>query len=82
MNVNLYIIEDYENETAFRPQKNKPKQTQLPVLTCRVSYTLWGAFLPLLQDLYIIYPLHSLPSIALAKEGQSKEKPAYKGDYD
>jgi hypothetical protein len=25
MNVNLYIIEDYENETAFRPQKNKPK---------------------------------------------------------
>ena len=28
MNVNLYIVEDYENETAFRPQKNKPKQTQ------------------------------------------------------
>ncbi len=25
MNVNLYVIEDYENETAFRPQKNKPK---------------------------------------------------------
>jgi hypothetical protein len=25
MNVNLYIIEDYENETALRPQKNKPK---------------------------------------------------------
>ncbi len=28
MNVNLYVIEDYENETALRPQKNKPKQTQ------------------------------------------------------
>ncbi len=23
MNVNLYVIEDYENETAFRPQQNK-----------------------------------------------------------
>ena len=28
MNVNLYIIEDYENETAFRPKKNKAKQSQ------------------------------------------------------
>jgi len=28
MNANVYIIEDYENETVFRPQKNKPKQTQ------------------------------------------------------
>ncbi len=28
MNANVYIIEDYKNETAFRPQKNKPKQTQ------------------------------------------------------
>jgi len=28
MNVNLYVIEDYENETAFRPQKNKPNQSQ------------------------------------------------------
>ncbi len=27
MNVNLYVIEDYENETALRPQKNKPNQT-------------------------------------------------------
>jgi hypothetical protein len=25
MNANLYVIEDYENETAFRLQKNKPK---------------------------------------------------------
>ncbi len=22
--INLYVIEDYENETTFRPQKNKP----------------------------------------------------------
>jgi len=28
MNANLYFIKDYENETTFRPQKNKPKQTQ------------------------------------------------------
>jgi hypothetical protein len=28
MNVNLFFIEDYENETALRPQKNKPNQTQ------------------------------------------------------
>jgi hypothetical protein len=28
MNVNLYIIEDYENETTLRPQKTKPNQTQ------------------------------------------------------
>ncbi len=26
MNVNLYIIEDYENETAFRPQKTNPNK--------------------------------------------------------
>ena len=28
MNVNLYVIEDYKNETAFRRGKNKPNQTQ------------------------------------------------------
>jgi len=28
MNVNLYIIEDYENKTALRLEQNKPKQTQ------------------------------------------------------
>ncbi len=29
MNANAYSQKDYENETTFRPQKNKPKQTQL-----------------------------------------------------
>ncbi len=24
MNVNLYVIEDYENETTFRPKKTNP----------------------------------------------------------
>ena len=33
MNVNLFTATDYENETAFRPQKNKPKQTQSQYLT-------------------------------------------------
>ena len=28
MSANLYVIEDYENETAFQLQKNKPKQSQ------------------------------------------------------
>jgi len=28
MNVNLYVIEDYENETTLRPQQNKPNQSQ------------------------------------------------------
>ncbi len=28
MNANVYVIEDYENETAFRPKKTNPKQTQ------------------------------------------------------
>ncbi len=32
MNVNLYVIEDYENETAFRLEQNKPNQTQ-PVVS-------------------------------------------------
>ncbi len=28
MSANLYVIEDYENETAFRPKKTNPIQTQ------------------------------------------------------
>jgi len=28
MSTNVYVIEDYENETAFRPKKTNPKQTQ------------------------------------------------------
>jgi len=28
MSANLYVIEDYENETTFRPKKTNPKQTQ------------------------------------------------------
>jgi hypothetical protein len=31
MSANLYVIEDYENETAFRPKKTKPKQTQFQI---------------------------------------------------
>jgi hypothetical protein len=26
MNLNLYVIEDYENETAFRPKKTNPNK--------------------------------------------------------
>ncbi len=28
MNVKLYVIEDYENDTALRPKKTNPIQTQ------------------------------------------------------
>jgi len=28
MNVNLYVIKEYENETAFRLEQNKPNQSQ------------------------------------------------------
>jgi len=28
MNVNVFVTKDYENKTAFRLQKNKPKQSQ------------------------------------------------------
>ena len=30
MNVNLYVIKEYENETAFRLEQNKPNQSQFP----------------------------------------------------
>jgi len=33
MNANLFVTKDYENETAFRPQKNKPNQTQFQMPT-------------------------------------------------
>jgi len=31
MNANAFSQKDYENETAFRPQKNKPNQTQFQI---------------------------------------------------
>ncbi len=30
MNVNLYVIEDYDNDTTLRHKKTNPKQTQFP----------------------------------------------------
>jgi hypothetical protein len=30
MNANAFSQKDYENETAFNPQKNKPNQSQFP----------------------------------------------------
>jgi len=32
MNANVYVIEDYENETAFRLEQNKANQTQFQAL--------------------------------------------------
>ncbi len=42
MSVNLYVIEDYENETAFRPRKNKPNSN--PILErMKVNFCATGA---------------------------------------
>jgi len=30
MNVKLYVIKDYENETAFRPKKTNPNEPNSP----------------------------------------------------
>jgi hypothetical protein len=34
MSANIYVIEDYENETAFRLQKNKPNSNPILVDCC------------------------------------------------
>jgi hypothetical protein len=31
MSANLYVIEDYENDTAFRLQKNKPNSNPISI---------------------------------------------------
>ncbi len=38
MNANLYVIEDYENETAFRPKKTNPNKPNFK----RRTYSLTG----------------------------------------
>ncbi len=48
MNVNLYVIDDYENETTLRPQKNKPKTK--PVL----SAVEWANFFKVQNELKIV----------------------------
>ncbi len=47
INANLYFIEDYENISCWRPQKNKPKQTQFQtrVLTHRSDVCLLSSVL-------------------------------------
>ena len=66
MNVNLYIIEDYENETAFRPQKNKPNQTQFPYidnLPCSI-HDKTSALPSICYEKYLAFQIKSLPKIA------------------
>ncbi len=48
MSANVYVIEDYENKTAFRPQKNKPKQSQFQTESlskCSLAQTMRFAIL-------------------------------------
>ncbi len=44
MNVNLYVIEDYENESAFRPKKTNPIQTQTNPISKQLQGN-WGYLL-------------------------------------
>ncbi len=37
MNVNLYVLKDYENKTAFRPQKNKPNLSRRSLWRSRIQ---------------------------------------------
>jgi hypothetical protein len=34
MNVSIFATKDYENETTFRPQKNKPNSNPISVKKC------------------------------------------------
>ncbi len=41
MNVNLYVIEDYENETALQAKKTNPIQTQSKPVLSAVEWVEW-----------------------------------------
>jgi len=45
MNVNLYVIKEYENETAFRLEQNKPNQTQFQTQRTLCEFFLFFTFL-------------------------------------
>jgi len=58
MNVNLYVIKEYENETAFRLQKYKPKQTQTNPVPSAVE---WANSPPILKILVLNFvKLHKI----------------------
>ena len=42
MNANVYVIEDYENETAFRPKKTNPIQTQSKPILERMNINFYA----------------------------------------
>jgi hypothetical protein len=58
MNVNLYVIEDYENEKAFRPKKTNPKQTQSKPVLSAVEWA--NVYSCRYCRIYILYPLHGM----------------------
>ncbi len=39
MSANLYVIEDYENETAFRPKKTNPNKANLERMNVNLTLT-------------------------------------------
>jgi len=76
MNVSNVKTMIYQNFIPLAGQKNKPKQTQSkPVLSAacpehgRMGRMGQSAFLPLLQDLYILYPLQSTKKTVMESTG-------------
>ncbi len=63
MNANVYIIEDYENETAFRPKKTNPNKPNLPEVKLMQSCYNYG------RKIYQIYQRKTLS--LFEREGQT-----------
>jgi hypothetical protein len=53
MSANLYVIEDYENETAFRPKKTNPIQTQSPKVQNRLPENPAGLFSRAIRIIFV-----------------------------
>jgi hypothetical protein len=55
MSANVYVIEDYENETTFRPQKTNPiKAKTNPISNTVLSAVEWANFLKAKMNLKML----------------------------
>jgi hypothetical protein len=55
MNANVFITKDYENETAFRPKKTNPIQTQTKLVLSVVEWANFKRKAPLHKQCYLLY---------------------------
>jgi len=87
MSANLYVIEDYENKTALRPQKNKPKQSQFQTvheLVNRMKHKLLNFHLKIRKKLttsrarytikHLLYPEFRTKNIWLSNKVFAKKR--------